>query len=194
MYLSKIKVLSASFGKATPYPHLVLPHFFREDKIGAICKALLKESFTLKEADLFKFWQTQDLVGTRNKLLQEFRTFLCSAEFVQFMCEITLASLRKGVVDMAGTKYTDTHYLLPHDDQLEGRKIAYFLYLSDLKKNEGGRLQLFDSYNSRPSTVKAEIIPTSGTFAFFLVSNKSFHQVEEVIRRQRLAISGWFHD
>ena len=110
------------------------------------------------------------------------------------MQTITNSKLKSNLIDMAGTLYNDSDFLLCHDDQLEGRQIAYFFYLSTMKKDDGGKLQLYDSKQNKPSTIKATITPNFNTFAFFQVSPKSFHSVEEVTStRQRLAISGWFH-
>lgn len=177
-----------------PFPHLEFRNFFKDEKAKLILKALISEQFFLKEADLFKFQQTTDFRASSNQLLQEFRDFLSSKEFISLMENITSTSLKPGVIDMSGTLYQDTDFLLCHDDRLEGRKIAYFYYLSDLDQEDGGQLNLFSSSNSKPIKIEKRIIPQFNTFSFFLVSEKSFHSVEEVISpKQRYAISGWFY-
>ncbi|MDO8642452.1 MAG: 2OG-Fe(II) oxygenase family protein [Candidatus Woesearchaeota archaeon] len=189
-----IVALKKQFTSAKPYPHLVLSNFFNPKKSVEILKALVQEPMEEKEADLFKFMQTKDLVGTNNKILKEFRAFLCSDEFVSFMEHLTGLKLKRGVIDMHGTLYQDTDFLLCHDDQLEGRKIAFLFYLSNLKEKDGGSLNLFNSKNKMPTTVVKKIIPQFNTFTFFEVSPVSFHEVEEVITDvQRIAIGGWFH-
>ena len=46
---------------------------------------------------------------------------------------------------MTGSKYEYTDTLLCHDDELEGRRIAFILYLvPHWKKEDGGGLDLFD--------------------------------------------------
>ena len=156
-----------------------------------VLPALRKEMFIRKEADLFQFSQTQDLVSTKSKILQKFRSFLSSPELVTYLSNLTNTNLKAKEIDMSGTLYQDTDFLLCHDDRLEGRKIAYFVYLSTLDRKDGGRLLLYDQLEK----VAASIIPTFNTFAFFAVSAKSLHVVEEMVRpKQRLAISGWFHD
>ena len=72
---------------------------------------------------------------------------------------------------MAGTLYVDTDYLLCHDDQLEGRKIAYLFYLSDMKETDGGSLNLFASKNRVPTTIERKIIPKFNTFSFQLIKD-----------------------
>lgn len=47
---------------------------------------------------------------------------------------------------MTGSKYEYTDTLLCHDDELEGRRIAFILYLVPYwKKEDGGALDLFDT-------------------------------------------------
>lgn len=177
-----------------PFPHLEFKNFFKEEKAKLIFNELQKEKFFLKESDLFQFKQTDDLKSTNNKILQEFRSFLSSKKFIDYMNTITFISLKHSVIDMSGSLYENTDFLLCHDDKIEERKIAYFYYLSDLKKSDGGYLNLFSSKNNKPTKIEKQIIPQFNTFAFFLVSEKSFHSVEEVVsKKQRYAISGWFH-
>ncbi len=196
-YLSvqEIERLQKSFPTSKPFPSLELKNFFHPEKIILVLKALSEEQFHPQQADLFQFQQTDDFKNTKNKVLPEFRSFLSSPGFVSYLSYITSTNLKPNRIDMSGTLYEDTDYLLCHDDQLEGRKIAYFLYLSDLDKNDGGALNLFSSPDGIPEEVQATIIPKFNTFSFFLVSEKSFHEVAEVVRDvQRIAISGWFHE
>ena len=46
-----------------------------------------------------------------------------------------------------GAKYCTTDYLLCHDDELEGRRVAFIMYLvpEDWEENDGGLLELFDT-------------------------------------------------
>ncbi len=196
-YLSFLDLerFKTAFPSQKPFPYLEFKNFFRLDKIIEVVKALTEERFHPQQADLFQFKQTGDLSATKNKVLQELRTFLSSPEFTSYLSGITSTNLKPKVIDMSGTLYEDTDYLLCHDDQLEGRKIAYFLYLSDLEKNDGGALHLFSSKDGIPTEAAVTIIPKFNTFSFFLVSEKSFHEVTEVVRDvQRIAVSGWFHD
>ena len=189
------KTLLQTFQTAQPFPHLVLPDFFKKEKIVLVLKALAQEKFILKDADLFTFLQTDDLISSQNQILREFRSFLASIEFTTWLSSITSISLKPNSIDIAGTVYESTHYLLPHDDQLEGRKIAYFLYLSNLTEKDGGALALYSSRNNKPTSITKRIIPQFNTFSLFEVSTKSFHEVEEIlIETQRIAISGWFHE
>lgn len=195
LFFLDIERFKNTFHTFKPFPYFEFKNFFLPSKIIPVMKALAEEQFHPQQADLFQFQQTDDFKNTKNKVLQEFRTFLSSTEFISYLGYITSTKLKPNSIDMSGTLYEDTDYLLCHDDQLESRKIAYFLYLSDLDKNDGGALNLFSSLNGIPTGVKATIIPKFNTFSFFLVSEKSFHEVAEVVREvQRITISGWFHD
>ena len=59
-----ISQLRAIFSSSQPFPHLELPAFFNTEKLFPLLQALGEETFILKEADLFLFSQTADLVGT----------------------------------------------------------------------------------------------------------------------------------
>lgn len=191
----KIKHFQQQFHAANPFPHLVLPTFLQLEKAIELVQALADEKFEPKEADLFQFKQTSDLIGSKSKLIQEFRALLCSVEFISHLSSMTGCHLKPQLIDISGTLYEDTDFLLCHDDRLEGRKIAYTYYLSTLSRNEGGGLVLFESKNDTPAAPRKIITPTFNTLVLFPVTEKSFHAVEEVVRDvQRVAISGWFHD
>ncbi|MBI2146635.1 2OG-Fe(II) oxygenase [Candidatus Woesearchaeota archaeon] len=194
LHPSKITSLQHAFKTGKPFPSLEFPRFFHPEKATTLLKALSTEKFYPKEADLFQFKQTNDLVSTANPVLQEFRKFLVSPEFVEYLRQLTNTKCLPGKIDMAGTLYEDTDFLLCHDDQLEHRAIAFFYYLSDLPVKKGGTLNLYASEKKQPTTVAGTIQPKFNTFAFFKVSPQSFHSVAEVLAGQRLAISGWFHD
>ena len=93
-----------------------------------------------------------------------------------------------GRIDLFGSLYQDTDFLLPHDDRLSGRRIAFMIYLSDLDEKDGGALLLYGKKGVK------KIRPRSRSFVFFEVSDRSLHGVEEVVtKNKRYALSGWFH-
>ena len=190
----KIKELREMFSKNRPFPFLELNDFLKPLKAASVLKGLSGEKFHAKESDLFKFMQTDDLNGTGSRELREFRDFLYSKEFVGYMEQLTGFRLKTDAVDLAGTLYQDTDYLLCHDDRLEGRKIAYLFYLSDMEEKDGGSLNLFASKSKAPLKIEKKIIPRFNTLAFFEVSPISFHEVGEIIvKKQRIAIGGWLY-
>ena len=191
---SKLEELKKKFQGNSPFPHLQLQDFFNEQKLASILKALMKEQFLEKESDLFKFMQTADLNVSEVPEIQEFKDFLARKEFINFIEAITGIKLKTGSIDLFGSLYQNTDFLLPHDDQLEGRKIAFMIYLSNIEPKDGGKLIFYKTKGSIPREEEKAIIPQWNTFVFFKVSEKSFHEVEEVItNKQRIAIGGWFH-
>ncbi|KAG0718355.1 Prolyl 3-hydroxylase OGFOD1 [Chionoecetes opilio] len=114
----------------------------------------------------------------------------------QWLMEVTKIPLND-TVDMGSSRYNHTDVLLCHDDELEGRRIAYILYLvPPWHKEDGGCLDLFNTDDDgHPKEVVRSLIPKNNAFAFFEVSPKSFHQVSEVLcsDKTRISINGWFH-
>jgi prolyl 3-hydroxylase /prolyl 3,4-dihydroxylase len=192
---SKYKKLeSEKFRKAKPFPHLELPQFFDKKFLIPICNAIQKEPFYTKRSDLFQFKQTQDLISSKQAAIKELRKYLLSEEMISFMEQITGLKLKRGKLDLAGTMYEDTDYLLCHDDQLDKRKIAFLIYLSDMNEKDGGYLSLFSQKGGKPTKIVKKIIPKYNKLAFFEVSKISFHSVEEVkTDKQRIAIGGWYY-
>ena len=190
----KIEELKKIFQNNAPFPHVELNDFFNEEKLLKVVRSLAKEQFLEKESDLFKFMQTGDLSVSQIAEIQELYAFLSSKELITFMEEITGTKLKSGTIDLFGSMYQNTDFLLPHDDQLEGRKIAFLIYLSNLQPKDGGKLMFYKTKGSIPKEEEKAIIPQFNKCIFFKVSKKSFHEVEEVITNtQRIALGGWFH-
>lgn len=119
-----------------------------------------------------------------------------SKEFRSFLQGVTGIEL-KSDVDISASKYWSGCQLLCHDDEWEGRRIAFIFYLvpEDWSEEDGGTLDLFEcDAQGQPRTVTESILPAWNNFLFFEVTPTSFHQVAEVLSsKQRLSISGWFH-
>ncbi len=186
--------LRPRFATARPFPHIVLRGFFQEEKISPIERALRRQLFTRTAADLYQFSRTPDFQRLSDRALRTFHSFFRSPAFINYIGTMTAASL-SGTIDMAGFLYQDTDYLLPHDDRLHGRAVAYILNLSKgFAKKDGGQLQLLAAKNNRPSRAVKTIAPLRNTLTLFKVTPRSFHQVAEVLsRKKRFSIAGWFH-
>lgn len=67
----------------------------------------------------------------------------------------------------------------------------------DWEEDDGGHLDLYrcDKETVQPVEVVKSLLPQWNTFNFFEVSVKSYHQVREVLSKDksRVSISGWFH-
>ena len=172
----------------------MLNNFLLSSKINQIIKSLNKEIYSEKNTDLFHIHQTQDLKFLKTKPIKEFYNFILSKQFISFIEEITKKKLSKNV-DISSLKLLKTNYLLCHDDQLSNRKIAFVLYLSTLKKSDGGSLSFFNTKNNKPHKIVKSFYPIKNSLILFEVSNKSFHQIDEVLsNKKRITIGGWFHD
>ena len=194
-YLSeeRTKKLYKDFSDNKPFPSLELPGFIKQDKIIKLLQALSKQKFSSHLSDLFQFSQTFDLLYSDDAVLKKFTALLASPEMLDFMQKVTKLKLN-GKIDLFGSIYQDTDYLLPHDDQVPGRKIAFMLYLNDLDEKDGGALALYESKNKTPTKIARRIIPKAGTVVFFEVSALSVHRVEETLTdTQRITLSGWFY-
>ena len=191
---SAVSRLRAQFSAARPFQYLDLQDFFRREVAASLVRALASENFEPKQSDLFSLKQTKDFAGSANPVLRAFRDFLASPEFISYMAQVTGERLKPGVVDCAGSLYEDCDFLLPHDDRLEGRSIAYIYYLSSLERKDGGSLDLYSCRSGKPVKVEKILFPKFNKLTFFRVSNISYHQVSEVVSgTPRASITGWLH-
>ena len=104
----KIERLKKEFLTSKPFPHFEFVEFFKEDKTLALLKALAAEKCYDKRSDLFQFMQTNDLNFSLNPVIKEFRDFLLSKEFVNFLKQVTGLKINQGKIDLFGSMYQDT--------------------------------------------------------------------------------------
>jgi Rps23 Pro-64 3,4-dihydroxylase Tpa1-like proline 4-hydroxylase len=184
--------LRKTFWRQKPFPHHVLRGFLTPALAAGLRARLLEQEFQRKEADLFSFRQTsQDLQSV--PAFKEFVDFWGSREFLAYIKSITGIPVRG--IDMSGFVYGSGDYLLPHDDRLFGRRIAYVLNLSQgFERGDGGALALFTARQGIPGRIVKLITPAYNTLVLFEVSPRSFHQVDEVLAdKERVSIAGWLH-
>ncbi|MBI4144914.1 2OG-Fe(II) oxygenase [Candidatus Woesearchaeota archaeon] len=172
-----------------PFPHAQLKDFFDVKQLRKVKHALLNERFVEAEADLFSFQQCDDLKHSKNRTLREFRSFLRSPRFLSLLSYITGENL-SATIDISGFIYDDTDHLLPHDDKLEGRKLAFVLNLSTMTAKDGGQLDLFKGNN-----VAKSYLPAFNSLVVFTVKpGTTMHQVREVLTdEKRITLAGWIH-
>lgn len=175
-----------------PFPHIVLQEFFQESFIRDVAKALAQQEFVFQESDLFSFSQTKDLSLLSDPALTALYRLLNFWEFKDYVQKITgIEAL--GTVDCSGFVYRMKDYLLPHDDHLETRRVAYTLHLTrpDFSRRDGGALEFFDN-----GKVVVSYPPHFNTLILFPVQEeKTLHHVSEVMTdRERFSLAGWFHD
>lgn len=182
------------FGKGKPFSHVVFDGFLQKKVVEGLLTGFEKEFFEQKRADLFQFSQTSDLHGSKQKALKAFVHFLDSPEFAEYLIRITGVKMKAGASDVFGSRYSSTDYLLCHDDQLEGRKLAFIFYLNTLRETQGGALAFRADMKGVPGKIVKRIHPKAGRLVVFPVSSQSWHEVEEIVSEvNRYAIGGWLH-
>ncbi|XP_044007764.1 prolyl 3-hydroxylase OGFOD1 [Aphidius gifuensis] len=148
-----------------------------------------------KSIDLYQFEQTCDLATIDTENIEQLRQTLLY-DFKVWLENNTNITLNS-TLSMSSSCYSDTDYLLCHDDNLVDRKIAFVLYLSqNWSIEDGGTLDLFDTDEfGMPRNVVKSILPEYNSLVFFEVTDNSYHQVAEVTssEKSRWSINGWFH-
>ncbi|GIY18533.1 prolyl 3-hydroxylase OGFOD1 [Caerostris extrusa] len=179
---------------SNPFTCCVLPDFLQPKEFTENLKEEIEEiEVELKLSDLYQFKQSKDLSTCTDRSISLLRDMIYGA-FLEWMKRITNIPLNDKV-DISCSCYTHTDHLLCHDDELEGRRIAYIYYLvPEWEKEYGGRLDLFNMVNGTPSDIATSFIPKWNNLIFFEVSPVSYHQVSEITAyKTRTSISGWFY-
>ncbi|GJQ75974.1 hypothetical protein Trydic_g18029 [Trypoxylus dichotomus] len=180
-----------------PWKACVIKNLLDDD---TILKDVRQEFYELnwnkRRLDLYNFHQSVDLKHLQlrniNLIYDFFKNDLMSLVSKLMNFELTHISATCSF-------YADTDYLLVHDDQQDDRVVAFVLYFSDVQdwcESWGGALQLFNcDDNYQPSVVERSISPRNNQLVLFPVSPISYHQVEEIKKKNfsRYSINGWFH-
>ncbi|KAK1798247.1 hypothetical protein P4O66_006644 [Electrophorus voltai] len=179
-----------------PFPHCKISNFIHNESFAEGLKnELLQVNFNGKSNDLYKFQQSDDLKTRNDHHISEMRS-LIFVQFRSWLSEVLEVDFEP-TIDLSCAKYERTDVLLCHDDELEGRRVAFILYLVPTwDVCDGGTLDLYSTdEHYQPVSVVKSLLPCWNTLMFFEVSPVSFHQVSEVLAegKCRLSISGWFH-
>ncbi|XP_027571866.1 prolyl 3-hydroxylase OGFOD1 isoform X1 [Pipra filicauda] len=178
-----------------PFRHAVIPGFLAGAAFAeALRDELLGLGFRGRHNDLLSLRQSEELGASPEPHIAALRNALCE-EFRPWLSAVTQIELEP-TIDISCAKYEYTDVLLCHDDELEGRRIAFILYLVPAwESSDGGTLDLFSTdEHLQPQHITKSLVPSWNTLVFFEVSPVSFHQVSEVVSRKcRLSVSGWFH-
>ena len=180
--------------ESSPFPHVVVEDFLEEDTLDLVIDALAGLEYSFSESDLFSYWASVKLTDIEHTALNVLREDLGDKYWRKEVSKaFNVAKLSK--IDMAAYVYGLGDFLLPHDDQVEDRVIAYSLHLTpDLEEEDGGSLDLFDSDKEGKSKLIKKIIPKFNSLNMFEVSATSWHQVSEILTDiQRLTLTGWYH-
>lgn len=127
-----IVYLSGQGENTHPFPHFQLKDFIQNIELVRHLQKELKEArYYRNENDLNSLSQTIDLKSfdvEKYPYLCGFRRFM-GITVRDFLSNATGFELNSQVA-ITGSKYSNTDLLLPHDDSLDFRKIAFVLYLT----------------------------------------------------------------
>ncbi|MFL2945071.1 MAG: 2OG-Fe(II) oxygenase family protein [Candidatus Poseidoniales archaeon] len=188
------KVEKISAVKDSPYPHIVVKNFLDDSTLDLVIDALAGLEYDFKESDLFSYWASVELTDIDHPAINILRDDLGDELWRNKVAE-AFSSKPLSSIDMAAYVYGLGDFLLPHDDQVEERIIAYSLHLTpEITEEMGGALQIFDVDENNKSKLVDSIIPEYNSLIMFEVSKHSWHQVGEILQDiQRLTVTGWYH-
>ena len=191
--IKEVRKLKEEFIEAKPFSHIGINNFLKDHK--PLFEAIKKEQFYKKDSDLFSFSQTSNLFYSKNPIIQSAVKLFSSQTFSSLISAVSGVRLKAGALDIFGSLYEKTGYLLCHDDRVEDRKIAFILYLSEtFTKKDGGALALYSNKGKHPCKKISSYSPIENSLFIFQVSKISWHEVEEVLsNKKRHAIGGWLH-
>ncbi|KAM0674048.1 Prolyl 3-hydroxylase ogfod1 [Gurleya vavrai] len=154
-----------------PFRHVKISNFLSKNTLDQIKNAFESLTFHHKKTDLFSFHQTDSI--SLNLLTNEIKNFLI------------LKNVNISSVDVFASYYLKNDYLLPHDDTIDDRKIAFCYYLNNF---ESGELIM---YNEECNLEIKRINVEENLLVMFGVEN-AFHEVAICKEDGRMAITGWF--
>lgn len=188
------KVEKISTVKDFPYPHIIVKNFLDDSTLDLVVDALAGLEYDFKESDLFSYWASVELTDIDHPAINILRDDLGDELWRNKVAE-AFSSKPLSSIDMAAYVYGLGDFLLPHDDQVEERIIAYSLHLTpEITEEMGGALQIFDVDENNKSKLVDSIIPEYNSLIMFEVSKHSWHQVGEILQDiQRLTVTGWYH-
>ena len=180
--------------KTHPFPHLVVENFLDSSTLDLVIDALAGLEYDFKESDLFSYWASIELTDIDHPVINILRDDLGDEIWRKKVTEAFKVK-KLSTIDLAAYVYGLGDFLLPHDDQVEGRIIAYSLHLSpEITSEMGGALNIFEADNDGRSKLVSSIIPKYNSLIMFEVSDSSWHQVSEIVMDiQRLTVTGWYH-
>ena len=177
-----------------PFPHVVVKNFLDEQTLDLVTYALAGLEYDFDESDLFSYLSF-GLTEVDHPVINILRDDL-GDEIWRSKVAKSFGIQALSNIDMSAYVYGLGSFLLPHDNQVEGRVIAYSLHLTDIEMTEkmGGALNLYEADKAGNSKLVKSIIPEFNSLIMFEVSDKSWHQVSEVLEDiQRLTVTGWYH-
>jgi hypothetical protein len=189
--------LARAWREAAPFPHVVLDGALADGQLPALLELLEDEGVEPSQSDLFSFEATAAEPATAAlRGLRDALTALWAPRLGR-IAGLPEGALRR--IDLRAYAYRPGHYLLPHTDHQAplGRVLAYAYYLPTPEPPRGGELELYAcriAGGELHDISSAEVIePRPNRLVVFEVSDRSLHQVREVLSGLRLSLAGWFY-
>ncbi|MBP9086384.1 MAG: 2OG-Fe(II) oxygenase [Kofleriaceae bacterium] len=202
-----LAALHHAWHAAAPFAHVVIDDVLPAADVATLFAIIDDEPVEFGTSDIYAFDATAPVPTTvamaslRDgfaKALSPLLTELCGRE--NGANERTLgAGPAVTRVDMRAYAYRPGHYLLPHTDHQDelGRIVAYAYYLPTPAPPVGGELELFAAHvqdGQLGSATSTQVFtPKPNRLVMFEVSERSLHQVREVVDGLRLSLAGWFY-
>lgn len=172
----------------TPFTHTTVQSFLNPNELKMLQESYDMLTFNYKKTDLFSFYQTSALnIEFLEKSIIKF------LNKNQKTYNFTLNQSEKGqpsqinvTFDIFASYYTNGSYLLPHDDSIDNRRIAFCLYLNTY---ETGELIM---YNEECDKEIKRIKVQENLFVLFGVE-KAYHEVNYCSEDGRRAVTGWLN-
>ncbi len=186
--------LSHAWRTAAPFPHVVIDDLLAASDVAALFEIIDHEPVEFGATDIYAFDATAP-VPTTPAMAMLRNSF--AAALSPVLTQLSGRTVAR--VDMRAYAYRPGHYLLPHTDHQDelGRILAYAYYLPTPEPPVGGELELFaaqllDGHLGAASSTQL-FAPMPNRLVVFEVSERSLHQVREVVQGLRLSLAGWFY-
>ena len=180
--------------KLHPFPHVIVKDFLDSATLDLAIDALAGLEYDFKESDLFSYWASIDLTDINHPAINILRNDIGDVTWRKKIAK-SFKVKQFSSIDLAAYVYGQGDFLLPHDDQVEGRIIAYSLHLTpEITEETGGALNIFKANKEGKSKLVDSILPEYNSLILFEVSDHSWHQVSEITSDiQRLTLTGWYY-
>ncbi len=187
-------LLASAWRAADPFPHLVIDELLVPDALARLMALLEEEPVHRFASDIFAFEASAPEPVSAE--LRDLRAAFAST-LAPPLSRIT--GIAVTTVDMRAYAYRAGCYLLPHSDHQHGlgRALAYAYYLPSPEPPTDGALELFRCELEAGQLTSMEparlIAPEPNRLVVFEVSDRSLHQVREVLGGLRISLAGWFY-
>lgn len=185
--VAKMESLKKSFWRRRPFPHLECVNFLKRDKARRLLGAVMKQRFKKIKERKRAYYYTDEF-----PLL----AFFSSPQFVTYVRHLTGLNL-SGRIQTEARLYGRGHFLTLHQDQAPdsqsgGGSAFIVLYLSNFKRKEGGRLNLYRRRSGKGLVIAKSIVPRFNKLALLLIAPRNFHEVDPVrVDKPRYTVCGY---